>query len=137
MFPGAGGEHDDGSSTRTSESFPPAVRVRRRGEYRLVQTHGRRVQAPHFVLMVRARGDDGAARLGITVTRKVANAVGRNRVKRVVREVFRKNRALFPTGADVVVLAKSGAPKLGYAEVLGEIAKVSPALFSAKNASAK
>ena len=61
-------------------------------------------------------------RLGITITKKTAQrAVDRNRVKRVVRAVFRKERALFPPGCDVVVIGKSGAEKLGYADVLAEL----------------
>lgn len=42
-------------------------------------------------MLVHDRGDRGAPRLGITVTRKVGNAVRRNRIKRLVREWFRKS----------------------------------------------
>lgn len=55
------------------------------------------------------------------MTKKVGNAVERNRVKRVVREVFRTNRALFPPAHDVVFIAKKGAPSLGYDATLGEV----------------
>ena len=48
------------------------------------------------------------SRLGISVQRKVGGAVQRNRIKRVVREVFRKNRHLFPQNADVVVTIRPG-----------------------------
>lgn len=71
--------------------------------------------------MVLPRGDDGPPRIGITVTRKVGNAVQRNRVKRVVREVFRRNRERFPRGCDIVWIARDGAPDLGYDEVLSEV----------------
>lgn len=61
------------------------------------------------------------ARLGITVTRKVGNAVRRNRIKRVVREVFRRNRQAFPA-ADLVFVAKRDAgADLGYDQVLREV----------------
>src|SRR5690606_37435341 len=72
----------------------------------------------------RTEGDE-VGRLEITVTKKVANSVGRNRVRRVVREVYRKNRDLFPKGCDIVVMAKSGAPEVGYHEAVAELAKVS------------
>ena len=45
-------------------------------------------------------------RLGITVTRKVGNAVFRNRAKRVTREAFRRTRDGLPPGTDVVVIVK-------------------------------
>lgn len=48
-------------------------------------------------------------RLGITVTRKFGNAVLRNRFKRIVREIFRKNRHAFGGAFDCVVNGRSGA----------------------------
>jgi ribonuclease P protein component len=67
------------------------------------------------------RDDDGPARLGITVTRKVGTAVRRNRIKRLVREWFRLRRAML--GAlDVVVIAKREAPaNLGFAGTTGDL----------------
>lgn len=57
-------------------------------------------------------------RLGITVTRKVGNAVVRNRIKRLVREVFRQHRAQLPPGLDIVWVAKQQAAGASYADVL-------------------
>jgi ribonuclease P protein component len=65
----------------------------------------------YFLVFLRERGDGGPARLGITVTRKVGNAVRRNRIKRLVREWFRARRdELGP--CDLVVVAKRGTPAL-------------------------
>ena len=59
-------------------------------------------------------------RLGITVTRKVGNAVVRNRIKRLVREVFRQHRERLPTGLDIVWVAKQQAAGATFAEVLAD-----------------
>jgi ribonuclease P protein component len=67
-------------------------------------------------------------RLGITVTKRVASAVGRNRIKRCVREVYRRNRELFPGDCELVVVARRGADALGYEAVRAEMAAASPAL---------
>lgn len=97
-----------------------------------MQREGKRVHTRHFVLVVLPGTEpEGLRRVGITVTKKVARAVGRNRVKRVLREVFRRNRHLFPEGCDVVVIAKSGAAELGYEDVKAEIAKVQRPLAQA------
>lgn len=103
------------------KTFRPTDRLKQRPDFRRVQGSGRKIHTPHFVLAVSPRHDDGPTRLGITVTRKVASAPGRNRIKRVMREVFRLHRELFPQGSDVVVIAKDGADALGFAEVLAEI----------------
>ena len=103
---------------------PKSRRLRVRREFLAAQASGMRVHTPHFLLVV-APGPqpDAAARLGITVTRKVGDAVHRNRVKRVVREVFRLDPALLPRGIDLLVIAKNGAPTLGLAEVRAEWAR--------------
>lgn len=71
-------------------------------------------------------------RLGITVTKKVAKrAVDRNRVKRLVREVFRRELDVFPEGCDVVFVAKAAAWELSYREVASEVVRVRGALVAA------
>ncbi len=91
-----------------------------------MQENGRRVHTRHFVMMVLSH--DQGSRLGITVSKRVGRAVARNRVKRVVREVFRRNRHLFPQNSDTVVIGRSGAEQLDYAGVLKEIATARRAL---------
>ena len=65
---------------------------------------------PGFVLLVRSRDDDDPAmRLGITVTKKIGNAVVRNRMKRRFRALARE---LLPEtgipGADHVLIGRAG-----------------------------
>lgn len=113
----------------SDDRFPKSARLRRRAEFLAVQGRGRRVYTPHYILVVR-QAPDGSGRLGITVTKKVANAPGRNRTKRVLREVYRRNRARFPV-AELVIIARPGAPKLGYAEALAELLDALPAAHRA------
>ena len=65
-----------------------------------------------------------AARFGITVTRKVGNAVVRNRIKRIVREGCRRVPELFPAGLDVVVMARSSAATARLSDVAGELSEL-------------
>ena len=114
------------------ERLLPSDRLKRRADFERVQSKGRKVHSARFLFLVLAREDGGTAnRLGITVTRKVANAVGRSRIKRVLREVFRKNRAFFPAACDVVVVAKDRAPDLGYEDTRDEVERSSAALHRA------
>ncbi len=102
--------------------------MHKRAEYLDVQSRARRVHAPHFILLVLPHTREA---FGVTVTRKIAGAVGRNRVKRVCREVFRQNRQLFPAGCAVVAVARAGSPELSYAAVRAEMLAASPGLFRA------
>jgi len=118
-----------------AETHRSEDRIRRRSEYREVQARGRRVHTPHFLLLLLPR-PGSPRRLGITVTKKVSSsAVRRNRVKRLVREVFRKNRDRFPDACDLVVIAKRGAPQLGYDEVLEEVVRAERRMRKAVRAS--
>jgi len=56
-------------------------------------------------------------RLGVTVTRKVGNAVRRNRLKRQVREIFRRHSASLNPGWDIVVNVKPEAARMAYSEM--------------------
>jgi len=58
------------------------------------------------------------SRLGITVTRKIGHAVARNRIKRLVREVFRRHRSRVAPGLDMVWVAKRQAAEVAYEEVV-------------------
>ena len=111
--------------------FGPERRIRRRSEFLRVQSIGQRATATHFVLLVAARERDavGCSRLGIVVTRKIGNAVQRNRIKRVCRECFRTYPDFVPDGIDLVVIGRSGADQLGLAEVRAEWERARPSLL--------
>lgn len=112
-------------SQEPRETHPREQRVRFRAHFLRIQKEARRVHTPHFVVLL---SPSDRRRLGVTVTRKVAGAVGRNRIRRLCREVFRRNQALFPADCDVVMVARQGAELLGYAEVCEELTAAGRAL---------
>jgi ribonuclease P protein component len=102
------------------QRFRRADRLKKRYEFRQAQLSGRRIHTPHFLIVVQPNALQNT-RLGITVTKKVGTAVQRNRIKRVVREVFRRNRQLFPAAHDLVFIAKRGATDIDYGSLLSEL----------------
>ncbi len=71
--------------------------------------------------IVYARGDELPSRIGVTVSRKVGNSVVRHKVKRWVREVFRRNKSAFATGTDVIAIAREAKVPSSFDAVRDEI----------------
>jgi ribonuclease P protein component len=94
-----------------NQRFPKTARLRKRPEFLKLSRTGSKFQSVNFVVIGKA--NDGAeSRLGITVSGKVGNSVVRNRIKRQVREFFRRCRADLPQAADYLVIARNGAATL-------------------------
>jgi len=83
--------------------FRPAERIRRRAEFLQVYEHGIKVQSRYCTLFA-LRRDGSRGRLGIAATRKLGGSVQRNLAKRLIREVFRRNK--IAGGFDVVVVPR-------------------------------
>ena len=98
-----------------SARFPRSARVRSRVEYTRVFDGGRRLGDPLMGLHWLPGGD--GPRLGLAVSRKVdPNAVGRNRIKRILRETTRLLRSDLSPG-DYVVVARPAAAKASHAQL--------------------
>jgi ribonuclease P protein component len=92
-------------------------------EFEHVAREGERASAPGFVVCIRRQrvAPAGARRLGVTVSRRVGNAVVRNRIKRRLREWFRRERLHLTPGLDVVVIARSSCAGLSSAELRAQL----------------
>ncbi|NOX45268.1 MAG: ribonuclease P protein component [Caldiserica bacterium] len=101
------------------QRFRPVHRLRRRKEIERVFREGKRLEGRWFRFILLPKEEE-IPRILVVVGRKVGKAVVRNRVKRAVREGFRKNKHLF-AGLDLVVIAK---PPLGGIRKAGEIERI-------------
>ena len=94
-------------------------------QFRQVYEQGQNFHTPLFsAFFLKAETDE--RRVGITVTRKIGNAVIRNRCKRRLREAIRRQFSEFenPTGFDLVINAKSGLVKAEFSSIEEALAKV-------------
>ena len=104
-------------------TFSKSERLLNRKDFVNLNRLGKRRHAPHFTVIFKESGL-GTTRLGITATKEVGNSAQRNRIKRLIREFYRLNKAHFPQGYDIVITAKKGAHGLNLwktKEELGEI----------------
>ena len=86
-----------------SRQFDKGRRLRRRAEFQKVFDSGQRIRGRFLTLLV-AGGQGSTTRLGIVASRKLGDSVRRNRAKRLIREIFRRNHVA--AGFDVVVVPK-------------------------------
>ncbi|MCP5043855.1 MAG: ribonuclease P protein component [bacterium] len=103
-------------------------------DYARVRRRGRRLASRNFAVSIASRGEVAQAaarrggahhpsrtRLGMAVSRKVGNAVVRNRVKRAIREWFRTSRDELAQNVDIVVIARPGAAKRETTQIAREL----------------
>jgi ribonuclease P protein component len=117
------------------QSFPESARLTKRSQYLSLQRDGQRLVSPHFVFLWK-QNRLSYSRLGITVTKRITSAVGRNRLKRLVREAYRLTSTsmnAISNGVDLVVIAKRGAPTLRYSQVSQELRKALNQIHQALN----
>ena len=111
---------------RAGQGFPSERRIRKRADFRAVYDGGVRRGASCFTVFALATNARLPGRVGLTVTRRIGNAVTRNRCKRRLREAMRKNWNVLPDGVDVVLHARRSLATSRAAQVENEIARVLP-----------
>ncbi|MBN1295959.1 ribonuclease P protein component [bacterium] len=96
------------------------VRLRSTRDFRELYTSGRKKPGRLFVLFMTLRQDQ-LVRLGVTASRRVGNAVKRNRAKRLMREAVRMILPEIHQGMDLVLVARPGIPASGILSVHAQL----------------
>jgi len=89
-----------------SQSFPKSQRLQRNGQFRFVYATGRRYESRLAVAYVLAVPDKPRA-VGVVTSRKIGNAIARNRARRLLREAYRLNQHLFKDNFQIVMVARN------------------------------
>lgn len=100
--------------------FPREQRLRARPEFDRVFRKGRRLGGRLFMILA-LPNDRPEHRLGLAVSRKIGNAVTRNRARRLLKEGFRRLERPEEQGLDLVVVARPDIVGRTQAEVEGEL----------------
>ena len=101
--------------TPGGQRLPRTARVLSPADFARVSARRATAAAGPLVLYACPRAGAGEARVGLSVSRRIGNAVVRNRWKRRLREAFRKVRPRLPGGNDYVIVVRAGLPPRGAA----------------------
>lgn len=99
-----------------------AVRLRKHAQFCRVQSRGRRIGGK-FLLVIFAPSSFLAVRFGLTVSKRVGNAVTRNKVKRRLRDILRHHKAVLG-GLDVVWIARADAASASYEDLKHDVVEL-------------
>lgn len=99
--------------------YRKSERLLRGYQFRRVYEKGRRYNSSLFTLFA-LKNNEPNTRLGVTVTKKIGNAVQRNRCKRVLREIFRLNKTTLSGNYDLVFNVKKAMLEASYQQVEAE-----------------
>jgi ribonuclease P protein component len=102
---------------RTKFEFARAFRLRRSSEFKLVRESGKSWTGTYLILLALNRGAGVPSRVGMITTRRLGNAVVRNRVRRRMREIFRLNQHQMRDGYWIVAIARASSASAAYQEL--------------------
>ena len=105
------------------EGFSKRERLRKQRDFERVFKLGKKVWIDALALMIYAQNSLGYRRLGVVVSKKIRKAYQRNKVKRWIREVFRRNKDMFPESSDIIIIPHPRLVEKSYAELLSEFKK--------------
>jgi ribonuclease P protein component len=103
--------------------LPKKVRLRKRAQFLTLSKQGKKVHTACFLAIV-GNGTALNNRIGITVSKKVGNAVERNRIKRIIREYFRHNKENISGPNDISIIAKKGLTTLPNRQIIEKLDKL-------------
>ncbi len=101
------------------EGFPKGIRIKKKTEFEQIVKKGKKTVGKSLILYT-LDSEEKSQKFGINLNRNLKGAVRRNRIKRLLREILRKNKDKFKEHEKVLILYKSATGEESYQELLSE-----------------
>lgn len=98
-----------------------AYRIKKNSEFQDIFNTGNSFANRELVIYYRMKNDQAHFRLGISVGKKLGNAVTRNRIKRYIRESFTELKGRLKAEYDIIIIARNRSVHLDYNHMLKSI----------------
>lgn len=99
------------------EGFSKKERLKKDKDFQVVFKEGQKLWINSALLIIYKPNNLNYRRLGIVVSKKIKKATQRNKVKRWIRELFRKNKEWFPQNCDIIIIPHPNLLKLNYNKI--------------------
>jgi ribonuclease P protein component len=93
------------------------LRVKKNKEFQEVFQKGRSFANRQFIVYVLKKTDQPFFRIGLSVSKKIGNAVTRNQIKRYIRQAFLELKEQIHSGNDYIIIARKPAADMDFHEV--------------------
>ena len=109
--------------------IPKEFRIKKGNEFSSIRSGGIRRVMPHFITQLKIADVEGSessqpTRFGIIASRRVGNAVLRNRGKRIFRRLFYKHQSLLPMGSQLVVILRMGFNRVSFSQLENDFLEI-------------
>ncbi|WP_046176380.1 ribonuclease P protein component [Domibacillus indicus] len=101
-----------------------SFRIKKNDDFQTVFSKGKSFANRQFVVYMYKKEQNVPFRLGLSVSKKLGNAVVRNRIKRYIRQSFTELKADIKAGYDFIIIARKPAADMSYADVKGSLIHV-------------
>ena len=108
------------SSKSSKQSFSKAKRLTQTAEFTAVKFQGKTYRGPFLILGVFVQKEEKAFCAGFITTKRLGGAVVRNRVRRRLRDIVRKEQSRLPAGLWIVIVARAAAASASHRELKDE-----------------
>ncbi|MCK8824528.1 ribonuclease P protein component [Fuchsiella alkaliacetigena] len=101
---------------KSNKTFPKSERLTKNHQFKRVYEQGNSI-ANEFVVLYFLKNGGNKRRIGFSISKKIGKAVIRNRIKRIFKEIYRKNKNDLVSGIDLIIIARKGIAGASYKEI--------------------